>query len=74
MIAPSSNGVALLTINAIFTTLAIASYVARFIKNLSKAKSGLLPWRHFLITDAYVFTATVILAVAPFEDPSLNHS
>ena len=72
MIAPSGNGVALLTINAIFTTLAIASYVARFIKNLKKAKCGLLPWRHFLITDAFVFTATVGLTIAPFKDPLLS--
>ena len=59
IIAPSQNGKALLVINAIFTSLAIASSVSRFIKNLKKARAGSLQWRNLVLTDALVLTATV---------------
>lgn len=59
MIAPSDRGVALLIINAIFTTLATGAYILRFLNNLSRARKGSLPLGHFIITDALVFGATV---------------
>lgn len=59
MIAPSGKGILLLTIDAIFTSLAIAAYVARFTKNLSKARTGLLLWKDFLLIDALVLVTTV---------------
>ncbi|KAL8711792.1 MAG: hypothetical protein Q9225_007058 [Loekoesia sp. 1 TL-2023] len=61
MIAPSERGVALLSINAVFSTLAITSYVLRFRNNLSRAREGLLPMGHFIITDSLVFAATFLV-------------
>lgn len=59
MIAPSERGVALLIINAVFSTLAIVAYVLRFMNNLSRARKGSLPYGHFIITDSLVFGAAV---------------
>ncbi|KAG7001398.1 MFS domain-containing protein [Physcia stellaris] len=63
IIAPSHGGKALLVINAIFTSLAIASSVSRFIKNLKKARAGSLQWRNLVLTDALVLTATVLVVL-----------
>ncbi|KAL8816163.1 MAG: hypothetical protein Q9223_004781 [Gallowayella weberi] len=63
MIPPSERGVALLSINAVFTTLAITAYVLRFFNNLSRARKGTLPLGHFIITDALVFGATFLVVL-----------
>ena len=59
MIPPSDRGVALLVINAVFSAMAITSYVLRFLNNLSRVRKGSLPLGHFIITDTLVFGATV---------------
>ncbi len=69
MIAPSERGVALLVINAVFSTLAIVAYVLRFMNNLSRARKGSLPLGHFILTDSLVFGATVCFSAPP---PSLR--
>ncbi|MCJ1457311.1 hypothetical protein MMC28_007678 [Mycoblastus sanguinarius] len=61
MIAPSGRGIALLCINAVFCTLATTACTLRFVNNLSRAKKGLLPWGHFVITDSLVIGATILV-------------
>ncbi|KAI4099880.1 MAG: hypothetical protein L6R37_005787 [Teloschistes peruensis] len=63
MIPPSEKGVALLTINAVFTTLAITSYVLRFRNNLQQARKGSLLMGNFLVTDSLVFGATLLVVL-----------
>ncbi|KAL8661299.1 MAG: hypothetical protein Q9202_005724 [Teloschistes flavicans] len=63
MIVPSEKGVALLTVNAVFTTLAITSYVLRFRNNLQQARRGSLLMGNFIVTDSLVFGATLLVVL-----------
>jgi len=70
MIAPSERGVALLVINAVFSTVAVVAYVLRFLNNLSRARKGSLPLGHFIVTDSLVFGVAVYFPT-PVPSPSV---
>ncbi|KAL6712729.1 hypothetical protein ACLMJK_009667 [Lecanora helva] len=63
MVAPSRRGIALLSVNAAFCVLGTTASILRFVKNLSKAKKGLVPFKHSVITDAFVLTATALVVL-----------
>ena len=61
MIPPTGRGIALLCINALFSTLAIVAYVLRVRNNYQRARKGSLPWGHFILTDSLVSGATFLV-------------